>query len=122
MIRTLLAILAGYAVWTVIWLGGNAALFGEAAEVIERGDRYTEAIPLLGAIALSIVCSLAAGFVAAKVDRLTPERAVVGLGVALLATGIWVQYGVWAQMPIWYHIVFLALLIPATAQGRRMAR
>lgn len=122
MVRTILGVLAGYAVWSIIWLGGNAALFARAAEVIEEGDFYGEGFPLLGMLVLSAVCSLAAGFVATKVDRLTPGRAVMALGVALVATGVWVQYGVWDQMPIWYHLAFLGLLIPMTAQGSRLAK
>ncbi len=33
MIRAILGIIAGYAAWTALWLGGNGVFFGEASSV-----------------------------------------------------------------------------------------
>ena len=73
-----------------------------------------------GVLALSVVCSLAGGFVSAKIDKVTSGRAALWLGVALVATGAFVQFNVWQQMPVWYHVIFLAALIPATLHGSRL--
>jgi hypothetical protein len=121
MIRTALAAIAGYALWTALWLGGNAAFFGEAADVVGAGEPYTAAGPLIGVIALSLVCSLAAGLIAAAIDRPHARRAVVVMALLLLLTGIGVQAGVWSLMPVWYHLTFLALIVPTALFGGRLA-
>ncbi len=45
----------------------------------------------------------------------------ITLGVLLLLTGIGVQASVRDLMPVWYHVVFLALLIPATIIAAKLA-
>lgn len=119
MLRTILAALAGYAVWTVLWLAGNKAFFEEAVEAVAEGGSFTEGGPLIGAVVLAVVCSLAGGLVSAKVDTVTSGRAALVLGFALLATGVAVQARVWAQLPVWYHLAFLAVLVPMTLHGNR---
>jgi len=122
MIRAILGTIAGYAVWTVLWLGGNALFFGEAARVVGEGQAYTAAGPLVGVIALSIVCSIVAGVTAAKVAGSRAGGAVIAMAALLLLTGIGVQSGVWSLMPVWYHLVFLALIVPVVLAGGRLAR
>lgn len=119
MLKAIIAVIAGYAVWTVIWLGGNAVLFTDAAEVVAAGQPYTAAGPLLGAVVLSVVCSLAAGYVCAFLAR---GRPLMILAVLLLLTGIGVQAGVWSLMPLWYHLVFLGLVVPVTMAGGRLRK
>jgi len=122
MIRSILGVLAGYVAWTVLWLGGNALLFGEASRVMSQGQAYTAAGPLVGVIALSIVCSIVAGVTAAKVAGEKAGGSVLVTAVLLLLTGIGVQFGVWALMPVWYHLIFLALIVPVALAGGRLAR
>ena len=64
MVKSIVAGMAGYAVWTVIWLGGNSFFFQEAADIVGGGEVYDKTWPLLAVIGLSLVCSLAAGLVA----------------------------------------------------------
>lgn len=118
--KTAVAVIVGYLVWTALWLGGNAAFFGEAAKVVGAGEKYTPTGPLAAVIALSVVCSIAAGIVAAKIAKDRARAAVMTTAVLLLLTGIGVQAGVWSLMPTWYHLVFLALLVPVTWAGGRL--
>ncbi len=118
--RAVLGVILGYTVWTVLWLLGNAVFFADAAEVVESGQPYTATGGLLGVIALSIVCSLAAGFAAARIAG-GHSRAVLVMAGLLLATGIAVQAGVWALMPPWYHVVFLVLIVPVALIGGKIA-
>lgn len=122
MIRTILAILAGYTAWTALWLTGNNVLFPEATRVVGEGQAYTSAGPLAGVIVLSIVCSLVAGLLTARIARQRAAGAVVIMAALLLLTGIGVQFGVWALMPVWYHLVFLLLLVPMSLVGGRLGR
>ena len=118
MVRNILAVIVGYAVWTVIWLGGNALFFKEAAEVVKAGNVYDKAGPLLAVVGLSLVCSLTAGLAAAAISK--NSMVVLIIGVLLLATGIYVQSTVWNQMPVWYHLVFLVLIVPTVVVGGKL--
>lgn len=120
MMHAVVAVIAGYAIWTAMWLGGHALFFGEAAAVVGAGRAYTAVGPLLGVIVLSIACSLAAGMVAGRIAGPKARGAVLALALLLLATGIGVQAGVWSLMPIWYHVVFLALVVPVSVLGGRL--
>ena len=84
MTRAILGVIAGYAVWTVVWLGGNALLFGEASRVIGEGQPYFSVGPLAGVIVLSIVCSIVAGLTAARIAAPKATIAVLVTGLLLL--------------------------------------
>ncbi|GJM44217.1 MAG: hypothetical protein DHS20C21_10590 [Gemmatimonadota bacterium] len=119
--RAVIAVVVGYLLWTAVWLGGNALLFGELAAAVQAGERHDVAGPLVGVLALSVACSLLAGIAAARLATGAARSALLTLGVLLLLTGIGVQAGVWSLMPVWYHLLFLALLIPGVLVGGRLA-
>ena len=121
MLRAVIGVIAGYVTWSVVWFVGNRLLFAEAAEVVGAGEPYTRTGPLLGVLVLSIVCSLAAGAVAAKISQSKGWGTVAVMAVLLLITGIVVQASVWSLMPVWYHVVFLALIIPVCQVGSWLA-
>lgn len=121
MLRAVMGVIAGYVTWSVVWFVGNRLLFAEAAEVVGAGERYTRTGPLLGVLALSVVCSLAAGAVAAKISQSKGWGTVAVMAVLLLITGIVVQASVWSLMPVWYHVLFLALIIPICQVGSWLA-
>ena len=121
MLRAILGAIVGYAVWTALWLGTNQVAFAAEAEAAQAGEAITEVGPLSAILALSVVCSLFAGFVAAKIGRARARNAAWICGVLLLATGIGVQMSSWDLMPVWYHVAFLALLLPVTLFGARFS-
>ncbi len=121
MTRLVMAVILGYAAWTVLWLGGNAVFFGETASAIDVGNAFTKRMPLVGSIGLSLGCSVVAGFVSASVAPHRARPAVMTTALLLLATGIGVQAGVWTLMPVWYHVAFLLMLIPFVCTGGRLA-
>ena len=57
MSRAILGVIAGYAAWTILWLGGNVLLFGEAARVIGEGQAFTH----LAFLVLIIPVTIASG-------------------------------------------------------------
>ncbi len=115
--RVAVAVIVGYLVWSVLWLGGNTLLFDEAAQVVAAGKTFSDAGGLSGLIALSMVCSLAAGASAAALAKKRHRPAVLVMSGLLLATGAAVQYDIGALMPIWYHLTFLALIVPVCVVG-----
>lgn len=122
MIRSISAVLAGYASWSMLWLAGNALFFKDAARAAREGRRYEEVAPLAAALALSMACSLLAGRITAAVARYPARGTVTTTALLLLATGAFVQAGVWSLQPLWYHLVFLTALVPVTRLGARLGR
>ncbi|GJM21131.1 MAG: hypothetical protein DHS20C15_10460 [Planctomycetota bacterium] len=121
--RKVLGVIAGYAAWTVLWLGGNAgigAAYPEEFAAFNDGGSLTLAAPLALSLALSVVCSLLAGVITQRLTRCS--RASILLALALLGTGLGVQLGAWERMPTWYHLSFLIPLLPVTWIGARLAK
>ncbi len=117
MFRTILAVIAGFALWSLIWLGGSFVLPGLFPAAVAANGSSANTGYLLSSIVVSLIASLAAGYLAraiAKAPGLAPQLA---LGVILLPVGIAVESGYWGLLPLWYHLVFLVLLLPATLAG-----
>ena len=72
---------------------------------------------LLALLAGSCILSLLAGFTAASIARSSPVAVAMGLGLLLLAVGLFVQVQLWRLMPFWYHLLFLVLLVPICFAG-----
>ena len=120
--RSVLAVIVGYVLWTLLWLLGNAGLavpFSDSTERFEAGEPITDVTYLVLALALSVVCSSLAGLVTALIAREKGRVATLIMALLLLATGIAVQASAWDLMPVWYHLVFLALIVPVCTRGAR---
>ncbi len=72
---------------------------------------------LLLVLALSVVCSVIAGWVTAAVATRARVGHAVALGILQLAIGIFTQLQYWDAIPLWYHLPFLALLLPGNVLG-----
>ncbi|HJR64972.1 MAG TPA: hypothetical protein VJ802_00980 [Gemmatimonadaceae bacterium] len=118
--RTILAVLAGAVVWAVLWVGGTQAAQAALPSVLGVGQPVTDAGVLVGLIVYSVVLSTLAGYVTATIAARDPMRAVWALAVLQLVLGIGFEASAWNLTPVWYHIVFLALIIPATIYGGRL--
>lgn len=117
MVRAVLGVIVGYALWSGLWLGGNQVLFQAAAKSVAGGLAITDAATLLGLLALSLACSLVGGAACGGLAKARAIPAAAVLGALLLATGIAVQASAWKLMPTWYHASFLVLLVPLTLAG-----
>lgn len=121
MIRNIFAAIAGYLLWTVVFLGGGAAVRSGMPSVHDA-EGYTSDVTALGLyLAISFAASVGAGYLAGRVAR---ERRMMWVGVLaflLVATGIPVQLSAWENLPVWYNLVFLAALAPLTLLGGRKA-
>ncbi len=122
MLRSILSVLAGFALWTVVWLASNAAL-AAAMPGAFREDGSTDSVGMLLLIlVLSVVFSVIAGYVTALLAREKTKQHALALGLALLAVGIFAQVQFWDVMPVWYHLSFLTLLIPGVLLGAQTQR
>lgn len=122
MLKIILGVVAGFFVWSILWVGTDAVLksawtyYSRSVEAMSFSSAML-IVPLI----LSAVCSIIAGYIAAKISN-ENSKSPLFLGVLLLIAGIFAQMSVWEKIPLWYHLTFWILLIPATVLGGRLAR
>jgi hypothetical protein len=75
----------------------------------------------LARLVLGALSSLAAGFVAAWIEK-GRMRAAMLTGVILLGLFIPNHYLLWSKFPVWYHLTFLVSLVPLTLLGAALHR
>jgi hypothetical protein len=133
MIRVILGAVAGFVVWSILWVGTDAVLplispdwygrhLNEFGQAVAAQSVYTaDSTFLVIALIRSIIFSIIAGYIAALVAR---ENALSPIlcGVLLLLFGIFIQSIYWNYVPLWYHISFLLLLIPMTFLGGKLRK
>ncbi len=116
MLRRILAVVGGFALWSILWLL-LGQLLAAGGMLSPPGQPVTASLPLLVLLVGSVAFSLLAGYAAAAIARTRACRAAVVLGLVLLGVGIAVQAQYWQLMPLWYHAAFLACLLPACVAG-----
>ena len=120
MLKIIFGVIAGFFLWSILWVGVDAALRGIWAGYNESVEAMSfSPSMLIVPLILSAVCSLIAGFVAALIAKENSKSPLI-LGVLLLLVGIIVQMGVWDKIPLWYHLAFWILLIPMTVLGGKL--
>jgi hypothetical protein len=115
--RVTLAVIAGAAVWAVLW---NVGTFGAQAawpDILPAGQAITQVGALVGLIAYSVVLSMLAGYTTVAAAGRYPQPALNILAGLQMLLGLGFEISFWSMTPVWYHIVFLALVIPATLYG-----
>ena len=115
MLRKILAVIAAYVAWSVLWLLSNTTAMAVSPSSFGE-DGSSSAGMLLVFLALSVIFSLFAGWLASLIAG-RGRAPAVWTGALLLATGIPIQVAYWSVIPLWYHVPFLALLVPATVLG-----
>ncbi len=118
--RVFLSVLAGFLLWSVLWVGAHQAALAARPGSYDPAGIPTERALFFGYLGWSLVCSLAAGWLARRLTGAT--RPVLILGLLLLAFGLVVQASVWEREPLAYHLAFLGLLVPVCVLGGRLAR
>lgn len=133
MLRIVLGAVAGFILWSILWVGGDAILSAispgwwgkgslEFRAAVENKTPYSlDSTVSLILLVKSVVISVISGFVAAIIAR-ENAKSTLGLGILLLLFGIFIQSIYWNYMPLWYHILFLLLLIPMTILGGKLRR
>jgi hypothetical protein len=112
--RTAAAVLAGFVVWSVIWLVGNVVLSGTGLTSRDVSVPVESMVALGLLLVLSVICSFVAGLTARAIDRENARGAGMILALLLLVVGVVTQWNVGMLMPMWYHALFLGLLVPVT--------
>jgi len=118
--RAIAAVVVAEVVWSAFWIGGSLGAQAAFPDVIDPQRPLTHAGALLSYIAYSVAISVLAGYLAAAVKGGDAMRTVWVFAWIQLALGIGFEASAWSMTPVWYHLVFLALLVPATVWGGRL--
>ena len=76
---------------------------------------------LIVTVLRNIIFSTIAGFIAALIAK-ENFKAPLGLGILLVAFGIFFRSFFWNNAPIWYDILNLLVVIPMTVLGRKIRK
>ena len=115
--RSIGAVLAGSAVWSVLWVTTIQAVTAlSPSSFTPSGGAANSGVSAMF-LALSVVYSILAGYVTATIARGRVWQHVAALGALQLALGLSFELTSWDLSPVWYHLTFLALLIPGNLAG-----
>lgn len=120
MAKHLFAVVGGFVLWSVLWLIYNTVLRKLAFLPSDTTMRVESVSPLFILLVGSIAISIIAGWVAAAIEGRGTGSPIIVLAVLLFATGIFFETQNWRLLPVWYHLVFLALVVPAVMLGARL--
>jgi hypothetical protein len=122
MLRSILAVLAGFLTWFVVATLGNFVIRALLPGYVdaEPGMTFTLAM-MVSRLGLAVVSSLVAGYVCSLVAR-GKVGAAYACAAVLLLCFLPVHYSVWNKLPVWYHIFFLATLPPLVLWGAAVQR
>ena len=121
MLRSTLAVIAGFVLWTVLWLAANAVMTAAMPDSFNEDGISDDNAIMIVSILLSVVFSVLGGYTTAMVAKVNEMKPVVILAVLELVVGIIVEISYWDVIPVWYHVTFLVLLVPSIVFGGRMA-
>ena len=133
MLRIILGAIAGFILWSILWVGGDALLSAispdwwgktslEFRAAVENKTPYSlDSIVLILLLVKSIVISVISGFVTAIIAKESAKSTLL-LGILLVLFGIFIQSIYWNYMPLWYHLPFLLLLIPMAMLGGKLRK
>jgi hypothetical protein len=113
-------VVAGAAVWAGLWILGNKVGQASFPHLLAANQPVTAVSALLGMIAYSVILSVLAGFLTVRVAGAQAQPALWTLALLQLAFGIFAEVSYWSLAPVWYHLVFLALIVPATVFGGKL--
>lgn len=119
--RKIGAVFAGMLMWAVLWIGGSTVASVLFPDLLAPGMRVTHAGALAGYLLWSVIISVAAGWLTARLS-LGSTRAVYWLAAVQLFLGIGFEATSWNLTPVWYHVAFLLLLVPAIVYGGSLWR
>ncbi|MDA0378068.1 MAG: hypothetical protein O2899_01135 [Bacteroidetes bacterium] len=119
-LRIVLAVLAGFGLWGIVWNAFTSAMMALFPDDLVANEPITGTGFLVMFILVSAAVSVLAGWASVRVGQDRAATAVRALAIVNLVFGIAVEVSYWDLMPAWYHIIFLILVVPATLYGGRL--
>jgi hypothetical protein len=120
--RSILAAIAGLAVWVLVASLLNRGLrLGLAGYAVAEPTMAFTLEMRIARLILGALASLAAGAATSAIARSSPRLPWV-VGAILLVAFVPEHILIWVKFPVWYHLVFLITLAPLVALGAALLR
>ena len=120
MVRNTFAVIVGFVVWALLFISSKALLIGGAPNSLSTSSSLLEPGMLVFFILLSVIFSVIAGLITARLAHMQPIIPTLILGLTLLTASFVKQIQFWDLLPVWYHLSSLLLLIPSVFTGARL--
>jgi hypothetical protein len=118
--RSVIAVVVGFVVIGVLAMGTDAILKAAVPQIFGPNDRVGS-LPWLLFIQLYVFVYAVFGcWLTARLAPNRPMRHALILGALGLVLNVAGTIALWDRMPAWYHIVALALVMPAAWLGGRI--
>lgn len=132
MLKIILGAIAGFVVWSILWVGSDAVFMAIFASYREYMEGFNNALQTKQPFEInstilflthikSFICSIISGVVAALIAKENTKSTFL-LGILLLAFGAFIQSIYWNYLPLWYHLAFLLMLIPMSVLGGKLRK
>ncbi len=105
------------ALFALLWNAGTLGAQAALPELMPAGQPITHTGALLGLIAYSVLLSMLAGYTTVAAAGAYHRPALRILAALQVTLGLAFEIAFWRLTPVWYHVIFLALVIPATLYG-----
>ena len=121
MMRSVLAIVAGFLLIGILSFGADAALRASMPELVSPTGRVDSPAVLALTIAYVGLFAITGCYMTGMLAPSRPMRHAIILGVLGLAFNVAGSAAMWNTAPAWYHIVSLALVMPYAYIGGAIA-
>jgi hypothetical protein len=115
--RSVLAIVAGFVVIAVLALGTDMVLRAARPDIMDANGRVDSAPWLVAILTYVFVYAVFGCWLAARLAPNGPMRHAMILGLLGLAFNVMGTIANWNTAPAWFHVVALALVLPAAWLG-----
>ena len=119
--RAIVAVVVAWVLWSILWVGMNTGAQALLPGLVDPSRRLDHPGVLSFYVVWSVVASVSAGYICASIGKTFAMKAVWTLAIVQLLIGIAIEASLWEMVPVWYHLVFLALLVPAPVWGGRLS-
>jgi hypothetical protein len=121
MLRSVLAVVAGFLVTTLLAVGADLALRALVPGAFSPDGRIERTSLLLLALAYGAASAVVGAYVTGRLAPSRPVTHALVLGAIALALGILASASRWDHAPAWYHLAALALTLPSAWAGGTLA-
>ena len=119
-VRSIVAVAAGFFTSTVLSLGGDLAFRRLSPEAFDVGGRAVDEGALFIMMGYEALFVLLAGYVTARLAIRRPLTHALVAGVIILLARAFSVFLTWETGPTWFHIGILVLIIPVALLGAKL--
>jgi hypothetical protein len=120
MLRSIVAVLAGFFVTVTLSLGADALLRAAWPSAFDPGGAATSAAVLVTELVYTIAFAMLGAYIAARAAVRHRLRHALILGSIAVVLSVAVAVTAWSTAPSWYHICAVGFVLPSAWAGGRI--